>query len=336
MKVLSFILARLALTPIIILGLVTLVFFIVRITPADPVAFIAGDRATPEQIVELKQKWGLDQPLPVQYLIYLKQLVQGDLGISYYTHQPVAQDLLKRLPATLELTLFAMALSILLGVPLGIISAVWRNSWLDHLLRTVSIGGLSIVGFWLGIMLQLVVSYQLGLLPLTGRIGPIVPQHLTGFYLIDSFLTGNGKALLSALEHLILPATAIAFSSLATITRFTRAGVLDVLRSDYVLYERAMGLPEFVIILKYVLRNAITSTVTQIGLVFAALLGGAAVVIETIFDWPGVGLFLIQSILLADYKVILGVTVWIGLVYVMANLLIDIVQTMIDPRRVEE
>jgi peptide/nickel transport system permease protein len=336
MKVLSFVLARLALTPLIILGLVTLVFFIVRITPADPMAFIAGERATAEQVAELKQKWGLDQPLPMQFAIYVKQLAKGDLGISFYTHQPVAEDLWRRLPATLELTLFATVLSVLLGVPLGIVSALFRNSWFDHLLRVVSIGGLSIVGFWLGIMLQLVVSYQLGLLPLSGRIGSVVPQHITGFFIIDSLLTGNGKAFLSTVQHLILPATAIAFSSFATITRFTRAGVLDVLRSDYVLYERAMGLPEFLITLKYVLRNAITSTVTQIGLVFAALLGGAAVVIETIFDWPGVGLFLVQSILLADYKVILGVTVWIGLVFIFANLLIDIVQMIIDPRRVGE
>jgi len=335
MRVFSFILGRLAVTPIIILGLITLVFFIVRVIPADPVSFIAGERATKEQIAELKQKWGLDKPLYTQYFIYLRQLAKGDFGTSFYTHQPVIEDLMRRLPATLELTIVAVILSVALGVPVGIISALGRNSWFDHLLRVVTIGGLSIVGFWLGIMLQLVIGYQLNLLPLTGRIDLYAPQDITGFLILDSILTWNGKALLSSLKHLILPATAIAFASFAVIARFTRAGVLNVLRSDYVLYEQAMGLPYFLIILKYVLRNSITSTVTQIGLVFASLLGGAAV-IEMVFEWPGLGNFLVQSILLADYKVILGVTVWIGLVYIVMNLIIDIAQTIVDPRRIEQ
>lgn len=335
MRVLSFILRRLAVTPIIILGLITLVFFIVRVIPSDPISFIAGERATKEQIVELKQKWGLDKPLYTQYFIYLRQLAKGDFGTSFYTHQPVVEDLMRRLPATLELTIVAVILSVTLGVPVGIISALGRNSWFDHLLRVVTIGGLSIVGFWLGIMLQLMIGYQLNLFPLTGRIDLHAPQDITGFLILDSILTWNGKALLSSLKHLILPATAIAFASFAVIARFTRAGVLDVLRSDYVLYEQAMGLPYVLIIIKYVLRNSITSTVTQIGLVFASLLGGAAV-IEMVFEWPGLGNFLVQSILLADYKVILGVTVWIGLVYIVMNLIIDIAQTIVDPRRIEQ
>jgi peptide/nickel transport system permease protein len=334
MRILSFILGRLTMIPFVIFGLITLVFFIVRVTPSDPVSFIAGERATKEQVAELRQKWGLDKPLPIQFLIYIKQVVKGDFGISLYTHQPVMDDLMKRLPATLELTIAAMFLSILMAIPLGIISALWRNSWFDHLLRVVTIGGISIVGFWLGIILQLVFSYKLGFFPLSGRITGIGPHSITGFYILDSILTLNGNALLSAIKHLVLPATAVAFSSFAVITRFVRAGVLDVLRSDYVLYESAMGLPSLIIILKYVFRNAITSAVTQVGLVFAALLGGAAVVIETVFDWPGVGLFLVQSTLLADYKVILGVTVWIGFVFIAANLLIDIAQVIVDPRRV--
>lgn len=336
MRILSFILGRLAATPYVIFGLITLVFFIVRVTPADPITFIAGEHATEEQIAELKHKWGLDKPLPLQFAIYLKQILKGDFGISFYTHQPVLEDLIKRLPATLELTIAAMVLSVLMAIPLGIASALWRNSLFDHLLRIVTIGGLSIVGFWLGIMLQLIFSYQLGYFPLSGRISVMPPEHITGFYILDSVLTLNGEALLSAMKHLVLPATAVAFSSFAVITRFVRAGVLDVLQSDYVLYERAMGLPFIVIILKYVLRNAVTSAITQIGLVFAALLGGAAVVIEAVFDWPGVGLFLVQSTLLADYKVILGVTLWIGLVFILANLLIDMAQVIVDPRKMEE
>lgn len=336
MRVLSFILARLVVVPFVMLGLITLVFFIVRVTPADPVAFIAGEHATEEQVMELKHRWGLDKPLPIQFLIYIRQVARGDLGISLYTKQPVIEDLMRRLPATLELTIVAMALSVLLGIPLGILSALSRNSWFDHLLRVVTIGGISIVGFWLGIMLQLTLSYHLGLFPLSGRISVAAPQNITGFYVIDSMLTLNGGALLNSIKHLILPATAVAFSSFAVITRFVRAGVLDVLQSDYVLYERAMGLPYVIIIIKYVLRNAITSAVTQVGLVFAALLGGAAVVIETVFDWPGVGLFLVASVLRADYKVILGVTIWIGFVFIVANLLIDIAQVIVDPRRIEQ
>lgn len=335
MKVLSFVLSRVAVTPFIILGLVTLVFFIVRVIPADPVSFIAGEHATKEQVAELQQKWGLDQPLHVQFLVYVKQLARGDFGVSFYTHQPVLEELGRRLPATLELTIAALALSVLLGIPLGIVSALVRNSWFDHLVRVVTIGGLSIVGFWLGIMLQLVIGYKLNLLPLMGRIDLHAPQNISGFLVLDSILTLNMGALLSSIKHLLLPATAIAFATFAVIARFTRAGMLDALHSDYVLYEQAMGLPYFLIIIKYVLRNSITSTVTQIGLVFASLLGGAAV-IETVFEWPGLGNFLVQSIILADYKVILGVTVWIGLVYIVMNLLIDIAQTIIDPRRITE
>ncbi len=337
MRVLSFILRRLAVTPFVIFGLVTLVFFIVRVTPADPVAFIAGENATAEQVMELKHRWGLDKPLPVQFLIYIKQLTKGDFGISLYTKRPVVEDLLRRLPATLELAIAGMFFSVLMGIPCGIVSALSRNSWFDHLLRIVTIGGISIVGFWLAIMLQLTLSYQLDLFPLSGRISVPAPQHITGSYIIDSILTLNKEALFSTMRHIFLPAFSIAFSSFAVITRFVRAGVLDVLKSDYVLYERAMGLPWVsIIVLKYVLRNSITSAVTQVGLIFAAILGGAAVVIETVFDWPGVGLFLVQSVFLSDYKVILGVTIWIGLVFIFANLLIDIAQIIVDPRRIEQ
>jgi peptide/nickel transport system permease protein len=259
----------------------------------------------------------------------------GDLGISLYTRKPVMDEIMRRLPATLELTITATFLSIMLGMPLGILTALWRNSWVDHLLRTVSIGALSIVGFWLGIMLQLVLGYLLGLFPLTGRIGLSPPQSVTGFLIVDSILTLNGEALVDSLRHIFLPALAIAFESFATLLRFTRAGVLNVINSDYVSYERAMGMPPFMVTLKYVLRNAVITPVTQIGLIFAQLLGGA-VVIEIVFDWPGLGIFLVNSIILSDYKVILGISIWIGLVYIAVNLIIDIAHTFIDPRKVVE
>ena len=335
MEFFRYVFKRLISSPFIILGLVALVFIISRIIPADPVAFMAGELASPEQVAELKQQWGLDQPLYIQFAVYLKQLAKGDLGISLYTRKPVIQEIMRRLPATLELTISAVVLSVLLGVPLGVLTALWRNSWLDHLLRTVSIGALSIVGFWLGIMLQLIFGFKLGWLPLTGRIGLNPPQHVTGFYMLDSILTFNWTAFINAAKYILLPAIAIALESFATILRFTRAGVLNVIQSDYVLYERAMGLPNLIIIGKYVLRNAITTPVTQVGLIFAQLLGGA-VVIETVFDWPGIGIFLVNSIIMSDYKVILGVSIWIGIIYIVVNLIIDVTHTLIDPRRVEK
>jgi len=335
MRIIIVVTKRLLFMPILIFGLLVLVFFITRVIPADPMAFLAGGIATQEEIQALKYKWGLDKPLHIQFVEYLKQLIRGEFGISYYTHRPVIEDILRRIPATLELTFAAVGLSVVIGIAAGLLSALYRNSILDHVLRVISIGGLSTVSFWLAIMLQLIISYLLGWLPLIGRIGVAPPHHITGFYILDSILTLNGSALVSSITHLILPATSIAVAASATIVRFTRAGVLSVLQSEHVFYVKAMGLPKHIIILKYVLKNAAISTVTQIGLVFASLLGGA-VIVETIFDWPGVGIHLIKSILLSDYKVILATSLWIGLVFIIINIIIDIVHLVLDPRRVSK
>jgi peptide/nickel transport system permease protein len=333
-KILFYLLKRILYFIPTLLGLLILVFLISRVIPADPAALVAGEMATAEQVRAIRHELGFGQPLYIQLGFYLKQLARGDLGKSLYSGRRVSRDLIDRFPATLELTLAAMLISVLFGMPLGIVSALRRNSLLDHTLRGFTVSGLAIASFWLGIMLQLLVSMWLGLTPLGARIGVAEPGFVTGLYILDSILTLNGSALLSSICHIALPSITLAFSSLATITRFIRSGVLDVIQKDFILYERAMGLPPKLVIYKYLLRNAVISTVTQIGLLFGLLLAGA-VVIETVFDWPGLGLYAYQSIILSDYQAILGVTLLAGFVYVSVNLIVDLVLTLMDPRKAE-
>jgi peptide/nickel transport system permease protein len=317
-----------------LLGLLILVFLVSRVIPGDPAALVAGETATADQVKAIRTQLGFDRPLYVQFGVYVRQLLTGDLGKSLYSGRRVSQDLFDRFPATLELTLAAMFISVLVGIPLGILSALKRNSLLDHLVRGFTVSGLAIASFWLGIMLQLFASMWLGITPLGSRIGVPAPRLITGLFILDSVLTLNGAALLSSLKHILLPALTLSFASLATLARFTRSGVLDVIQKDFILYERAMGLPPRVVVYKYVLRNALISTVTQVGLLFGLLLAGA-VVIEAVFDWPGLGLYAYQSIVLSDYQAILGVTLLSGFVYVTVNLAVDVVLTLVDPRKAE-
>ncbi|HMH50925.1 MAG TPA: ABC transporter permease [Candidatus Acidoferrum sp.] len=314
-----------------LLGLLVVTFVISRVIPADPVALVAGETATPGQVDALRRQLGYDRPLPVQFVTYVVQLVRGDLGRSLYTTRPIADDLAARLPATIELTVVAMVVSVLIGIPLGVCSALWRNSWLDHGLRVITVSGLAIASFWLGIMLQLLFAMRLGWMPLNGRISGFPPRGITGLLLVDSALAWDGPAFAGALAHLALPAATLAFPALATLVRFTRAGVLDVMQSNFVLYERAMGLPRALIVWKYILRNALTSTVTQMGLLFGILLAGA-VVIEAVFDWPGIGTYAVNSIIRSDYNAVMGFTVWAGTIFIVVNLLVDVAHTLIDPR----
>ena len=331
MRHLKFALVRLGWGAVSVFGVIVITFVISRIIPADPAALIAGERATKEQVEALRAVYGFDQPLPLQLLDYLRQLVGGDLGRSLFTSRPVVDDLLGRLPATVELTAFAMALTVAIGIPVGVVSALWRNTWLDHAVRVVTVSGLAIASFWFAIILQLLFAMELGWLPLGGRIKGFPPPATSGLYLVDAAIAGDWAALGSALSHIILPAVTLAFPAMATIVRFTRAGVLDTINQPFVHYERAMGLPGSVIIWKYVLRNALTSTVTQIGLVAGILLGGA-VVIEMVFDWPGLGYYAVNSIVMSDYNAVLGATIWIAVMYILINILVDVVHTLIDPR----
>ena len=333
MHLLSYVAQRLTTIVPTLLGLIVLTFFLARIVPADPAALIAGESATREQIETLRQRYGFDKPLHVQLGVYLAQLATGNLGTSIYTGRPVLDDLRQRFPATLELTLVAIGVATILGVPLGVLSAMQRNSWLDHVLRLCTTAGLAITGFWLGIMLQLFFVMDLDLFPLGGRISGPEPHTITGFFTLDALLSLDGTAFLSALQHLTLPALTLAYPAFATIVRFTRSGVLDIVQRDFILYEKAMGLPRWLIIFKYLLRNALTSTVAQIGLLFGSLLAGA-VVTEQVFDWPGLGLYAVESIMKFDYQATLGITLWAGVAYSLANLLVDIIQVIIDPRTV--
>jgi ABC-type dipeptide/oligopeptide/nickel transport system permease component len=331
MRLLVLVLRRLAWFVPTLLGLLAITFVISRVIPADPVALVAGDTATPAQVEALRRQLGFDRPLPVQFVDYVARLLGGDMGTSLYTTRAIAEDLAHRLPATIELTLVAMVVSVVVGIPLGVVSALWRNSVLDHGVRVVTVSGLAIASFWLGIMLQLLFAMRLGWTPLTGRLQGFPPRGVTGLFLVDAVLTGDGPAFASALAHLALPAATLAFPALATLVRFTRAGMLDVMQSNFVLYERAMGMPRSVIVWKYILRNALTSTVTQIGLLFGILLAGA-VVTETVFDWPGIGTYAVNSIIRSDYNAVMGFTVWAGAIFIVVNLIVDVVHSFIDPR----
>lgn len=313
------------------LGVVTITFVISAVVPSDPAALLAGQGATPQQIDELRTKLGLDQPMPVQLARYLGRLVQGDLGTSIFTARPVVNDLLERLPATIELALTALLLSIAIGIPVGVVAALRRNGPIDHVVRVLTVSGFAIASFWLAIILQLLFVMKLGWLPLSGRIEGAPPPMLTGFYLVDTLAAFQLGRFGGVLLHLILPAATLAFPVTATIVRFTRAGVLDVIGRPSVQYADAMGLPRHLIVWKYVLRSALTSVVTQIGLVSGALLGGS-VVVEVIFDWPGLGYYTVNSIVMADYNAVLGATVWIAAIYVIVNILVDIAHRQIDPR----
>jgi peptide/nickel transport system permease protein len=251
--------------------------------------------------------------------------------VSLYTLRPISEDLASRLPATLELTFVAVFVSALIGIPLGVISALERNSALDHVLRIITVSGLAIASFWLAILFQLLFAMELGWTPLQGRVAGWGPDVVTGFFLIDSLIMGDLETFWDVVSHMILPVMTLAFPALATIVRFTRAGVLEAINSNYVMYEEAMGLPRRVIVWKYVLRNALIGTVTQIGLIFGILIAGA-VVVEAVFDWPGLGYYAVQSILQSDYNAIMGFTVVSGVIFIIVNLLVDIVHGFIDPR----
>jgi peptide/nickel transport system permease protein len=318
-------------------GLMIVTFLLIRMVPADPAAALAGDNATPDQIAAIRHQYGFDRPVYQQLLLYFGQVFRFDFGESEYSHRPVGLDIRQRLPATLELTFTALFIAIVIGIPLGVVAGVNHNRWPDFALRLFSITGIALAAFWVAIMLQLLFSMQLDWLPLRGRTGAGValPREITGSLLIDSLIAGRFDVFWDALRHLIMPAVTLALGPLATIARFTRAGVLETMQKDFVLYERAVGYPRRRLIWIYVLRNSVIAAVTQIGLLFGALIAGA-VVVESIFDWPGIGNYAVQAILTADYKVMLAVTLLIGVVYTVVNILTDLVHGLLDPRLWEQ
>lgn len=332
-----FVIRRILLALPALFGLVVLTFVLSRVVPGDPAATLAGDAATPAQIAEIRAQYGLDRPIWEQAIVHVRQVLTGDFGRSVFSGRPVVEEIAFRLPATLELTFAALLLSTLFGVALGLVAALDHNGPVDHLVRLLSIGGLAIASFWLAIMLQLVFSMDLDWLPLRGRMDVTLgtPPRVTGFLLVDTLLAGRPDMFASALRHMVLPAVTLALPGLATIARFTRSGVLEVLQKDYVLYARAAGYGRVRLAAIYVLRNAVTVTVTQIGLLFGALISGA-VAVEAVFDWPGLGTYAVQAILSSDYKALLAVTLMVGVVYAAVNVAVDVAQALIDPRVAEE
>jgi peptide/nickel transport system permease protein len=334
---LRFILRRVLHAVPTLFGLLILTFLLIRIVPADPAAALAGDNATPQLIENIRHQYGFDRPIMEQLFLYLGQVLRFNFGESQYSHRPVGMDIRQRLPATLELTAAALLIATGLGIPLGVIAGAYHNRWPDFLLRVISITGVAVAAFWFAIMLQLLFAMQLEWLPLRGRLGDgiVAPPDLTGSLILDSLIAGRWDALWDASRHLVLPAVTLSLGGLATITRFTRAGVIETMQKDFVLYERAVGYPRHRLIWIYVLRNSVTAAVTQIGLLFGALIAGA-VVVEAIFDWPGIGNYAVLAILTADYKVMLAVTLLIGVIYTAVNILTDLVHGLLDPRLWEQ
>ncbi|MBO0764491.1 MAG: ABC transporter permease [Hyphomicrobiaceae bacterium] len=331
-----FILRRMLFVVPSLLGLLVLTFVMLRVLPNDPSAALAGENATPAQIAAVRTAYGFDQPIWKQFAVYLKQVVHADLGTSIVTGRPVVADIALRLPATIELTFCALLFASAMGIPIGTLAAVWHNSVFDHAMRIVTVGGLAIAAFWFAIILQLVFSMSLDWLPLRGRIsvGMPEPAPVTRLLLVDSLLAGRLGVFRDALLHLVMPALTLSLGGLASIARFTRAGVLDTLQKDFVGYAEAAGYRRSRIIWVYVLRNSVVAATTQIGLLFGALIS-SAVAVESIFDWPGIGSYAVKAILTSDYKAILAVTLVVGVIYAIVNIVVDIVHALLDPRVAE-
>ena len=324
---------RLLLLIPVLIGISVLTFVLSHVVPGDPARLIAGPHAGTAQVQATRRAFGLDRPLWVQYGSYMAGLLHGDMGVALHTQRPVATDLRAFLPATVELSLAAMVLAILLGVPLGTLAAVQRNRALDHLTRVLALGGVSMPIFWIGLLAQLVLYYALGLFPSDGRldVGLAPPPTITGLYTVDALLTGHFSIFVNALWHLALPAVVLSFGAAAVIMRMTRSSLLEVLGRQYIRTAKAKGLGYWHVVLRHGLRNALLPTITVLGLQFGYLLGGT-VLVEYIFSWPGIGLYTAQSITSSDYSAIMGVTVLIAVMYVLVNLVVDLCYAAIDPR----
>ncbi|AFK08051.1 peptide ABC transporter permease [Mesotoga sp. HF07.pep.5.2.highcov] len=329
----QFLLRRLFLMIIVLFGVACIVFFIANVIPADPVGAILGGNAPPEAVDRLKAKLGYDQPLIIRFGNFITGAVRGDFGISLKTSNPVMEDIRNYFPATMELALVAITISIILGITLGILSAVHRNKAIDQFSRIFSILGVSMPVFWIGLLLLLVFYFKLGWLPGSGRLGFFTypPPRVTGMYLIDSIIAGQWDTFKEALMHILLPAFVLGYNATASIARITRASMLDVLRQDFIRTAKSKGLRKNVVIYRHALRNSLIPTVTIIGLVFGSLLEGA-VLTETVFSWPGLGRYITTGMLFLDYPAVMGGTLYIALIYSIANLIVDILYALLDPR----
>ena len=329
---LKYILKRILMLIPVLIGVSIIVFLIMRVFSPDPAPIVLGQHATQEAAEAWRQANGLNDPIYLQYLHFLKGALTGDLGTSYYTKTPVIKEIMARFPATIELAVVAIILASFFGILIGVISAVKKNSIFDNFGMMLALVGVSMPIFWLGILLIILFSGSLHWLPSSGRIDPLLqPVRITGFYLIDSLISGNVYAFKDALRHLILPASALAMYSMAIITRMTRSSMLETLQQDYIRTARAKGIGEGKVIYKHALRNGLIPIVTVIGLQLGSLLGGA-VLTETVFSWPGIGAYTVASILKSDFPVVQGVVLLVAAIFVMMNLIVDVIYGFLDPR----
>ena len=328
------VLSRLAQALPVILGVVLVSFLLTRALPGDPAAYFAGDAADAASIEETRVKLGLDRSMPEQFGLYVLQLAQGDLGQSLTTGQPVVEELARRLPASLELTLVALLVSCGIAVPLGVLAATRPGSWIDHACRLLVTAGVSLPTFFTGVALIYVFYYLTGWAPSPlGRLDFIYlePPSVTGFFLIDAALAGDAETWFAALRQLILPAATLALFTLAPIARMTRAAMLSALSSDYIRTARAAGLTSRKILFGYAFRNALLPVVTTLGMVFSFTLG-ANVLVEKVFAWPGIGSYAVEALVASDYAAVQGFVLCMALLFVALNLVIDLAYSMIDPR----
>jgi peptide/nickel transport system permease protein len=330
-----FVLRRFAALVLLSLGITFVAFVLTELVPSNAVATNLGEQAAgdPAAVAAFKHHYGLDRPFPVRYAIYLDHLVHGDLGQSTVTHGPVTHDLGQFVPATAELALYSILFASIVGIGFGVIAALRRNRPTDHALRVASLAGISMPTFWIALIALYVGFFRLGWFPGAERLDPGAdpPASITGLYTIDALLAGNWGLFVQALHHLVLPALVLAAFNVSLLTRFTRSAVLEVIGNDYVRAARAKGLPERTVVVRYIVRGALPSVVTVLGLVFANVLTGA-VLVEKIFSWPGIGQYAFQAAVNVDVPAIAGVSLFVAVVYITVNFVVDVLYGLIDPR----
>jgi len=338
MKFIYFFIRRLLYSILVLVGLSVLIFIIARILPGDPARLALGPFASQEMVARLRHQMGMDQPLYLQYVAYVRGIFHGDLGLSFQTRRSVSLDIAHYLPATFELVLVAIIWVLIIGVPFGVLAGRYKDSWLDNISRVVAFVGVAVPPFVVGLIGQLIFSYSLGILPTTGRLSLLTPMPpaRTGLLILDSLIAGNFSAFGDALIHILLPSLAIAMTGIGQITRLTRGSVSDVLGKDYIEAARAFGIPNRYVTFKYMLKPSFIPPLTILGLTFASELGNAFLV-EQVFSWPGMAKYGIQAILRKDFNAIMGVILIIGLAFVAVNFIVDVLAGYVDPRiRIQE
>ncbi len=330
---LKYIAKRILMVIPVLIGVSIIVFCLLRVFAPDPAPIVLGQHATQASMQKWRDANGLNDPVPTQYLDYMKGVLKGDLGTSYYTQSKVTKEIMARFPATIELAITAIIFASVIGILLGVVAAVKKNSIFDAVATLIALVGVSIPIFWLGILLMMLFCRpNAAIFPAVGRITPLMdPTHITGFYTIDSLLTGNFASLKDALWHLVLPSFTLGMYSMAIITRITRSTMLDSLNQDYIRTARAKGIREIKVVMKHALRNSMIPVTTVIGLQFGGLLGGALLT-ESVFSWPGIGKFTVDCILKSDFPIVQGIVLLVAVIFVLVNLAADIAYAFLDPR----